>query len=172
MRIFIDIDRLKEAGRLAAPRHSYDTNKVTVHNGNPIDMYFHDDGRPYIYLKAVPAEFQEYIVSCSEQESWPFAARRVTGVYELGSASGVLKLFVRSGSMDMGGYEKAEYTLNVEGSCEKDCRDLVRAVRNGSILPIESWEEEQVRPGPVYWWNKLVSGLRRRGNPPPTPSDE
>lgn len=81
------------------------------------------------------------------------AAHRITGEYQLGSASA--ELYRESGAYHTNNYQWAQYRFQMKARLLEDAQRLYELIRAGKILPTVSYEEEQVDT-PIRQFRDLV----------------
>ena len=105
-------------------------------------QFFEDDGRFYLLLHrledGVPEIVKDAVGEISFYEWFLTEPERIRGRYELESAFATVDLV----SVE----KKDKYIVRIVSKTMEDARKLYYAIRAGTILPVESWEEEQIEP--------------------------
>lgn len=145
--------------------------KFKLDNGREISGHT-TEGRAHVSCQVVPEEVKPYYLNCSERITWEVQAQRYTGVYKLGSAVGTLE-FKREVDRTYGHDESFDvhhvYVFDVQSENFEDCKEIIRQIRAGMIVPVENWEApQQVPPQPKpplrgfgKWLNELLQGSNR-----------
>jgi hypothetical protein len=81
---------------------------------------------------------------------------RISGEYSLRSAKGTCDAPKSVG----GKTERLHQCITIRGSSWEDVQELVRKIKVGSILPILSYENQQIKPLPAQFYDWLVMGAR------------
>ena len=104
------------------------------------DHVFRDEGRYYIISHEIEEDFSELIEDMVEEVSFyeqiPLYPERIMGVYVHKSATATVDIGFSG--------RKEKYAVKIRGKKMEDVRELYRLIRNGKILPKESWEQEQM----------------------------
>lgn len=103
---------------------------------------FQDDGRFYLLFHkledGISETVKDVVSEISFYEWFLIEPERTRGKYELESASATVDLV----SVE----KKDKYVVRIVSKTMEDAKELYHAIRAGKILPVESWEEEQVEP--------------------------
>jgi hypothetical protein len=170
MYAYIDFARAEKDGKIRKDKLE-GWFKFLLDNGREIGGHT-TEGRAHIDCKTLPEEVKPYFIHCSERISWEVQAHRYTGVYKLGTATATLELKreIERSYGNEGNFEvNHDYVLDILSETVEDCKEIVRQVRAGTIVPAENWEAPQQLPpqpkpplrGFGKWLNELLQGSSR-----------